>query len=68
MISRLNGGSVQTTYQKHENKNIREQDETLNVSSQGDTSHIEAIKASIEQGDYKLDLQALAEKIADELM
>lgn len=68
MISRLNGRTIQNAFQKFDDKNIDEQEASLNVSKQGDTSKIEAIKASIEQGDYKVDLQALAEKIADELM
>jgi len=68
MISRLNGRTIQNTYHKQDDKNISEQDEALSVSKQGDTTHIEAIKASIEQGDYKIDLQALAEKIADGLI
>jgi len=68
MISRINGGAIQNAYQKHEKQNTTEQQETINVSKQGDSSKVDAIKASIEQGEYKIDLQALAEKIADELM
>lgn len=68
MISRLNGRPMTNAFQKQDETNVNEQEGALNVSKQGDTSKIEAIKASIEQGDYKVDLQALAEKIADELM
>ena len=68
MISHINGGSIHNTYQKHESQNKTEQQETMSVSKQGDTTEIEAIKASIEEGKYKIDLQALAEKIADQLM
>ena len=38
------------------------------VSSQGDTSKIEQIKESLASGDYKVDLEALSKKIAEELL
>jgi len=35
---------------------------------QGDMSKVEKIKESLASGEYKVDLQALSEKIADELL
>ena len=64
MISRVNGTVAGSIYQES-TKNTQK---ATNVSKQGDTSRIEQIKAEIEKGEYRVDLQALAEKIADELM
>ncbi len=38
------------------------------ISSQGDKSKVDVIKESIESGTYQLDLQALSQKIAEELL
>jgi len=38
------------------------------IEKQGDTSKIEQLKSSIENGEYQLDLKALAKKIADEIL
>lgn len=67
MISQLNSSAVKSAYsnngeQKTENK------EDMNVSKQGDMSRVEKIKESLAAGEYKVDLQALSEKIADELL
>ncbi len=64
MISGVNSSVANATYQEA-TKNTQK---SSNVSKQGDTSKIEQIKAEIEKGEYRIDLQALAEKIADELM
>ncbi len=67
MISNLNSAAVHSTYQNSEIRN-RTQDGSQNISKQGDASKIESLKASIENGDYKINLDMLAEKIADELL
>jgi len=38
------------------------------VSQQGDKSKVERIKDAIANGEYKIDLDALSKKIADELL
>ena len=38
------------------------------VSKQGDKSKVEHIKDAIANGEYKIDLDALSKKIADELL
>lgn len=69
MISQVNSATARSVYQNAETQNRRDEKvEKTTVSQQGDTSKIEQIKASIENGEYKVDLEALAKKIADELM
>ncbi len=63
MISTIKGTAAGSLYQDA-TKNTQK---STTVSKQGDTSKIEQIKAEIEKGEYRIDLQALAEKIADEL-
>ena len=68
MISQANGSLVRNVYTNtlNETKNIKQASST--VSKQGDTSKVEQIKESIASGDYKIDLDALSKKIADELI
>jgi anti-sigma28 factor (negative regulator of flagellin synthesis) len=69
MISQTNSSSIRTAYANSfgEAKSTKVGTNTT-VSKQGDTSKIEQIKESIASGDYKLDLDALSQKIADELV
>lgn len=46
----------------------KEAPQKATVSKQGDMSKIERIKESLESGEYKINLQALSQKIADELL
>ncbi len=63
MISQVNAQAA-VLYQDA-NKNVQK---NSSVTKQGDTSRIDQIKAEIGRGEYRVDLKALAEKIADELM
>ncbi|MEA2110845.1 MAG: flagellar biosynthesis anti-sigma factor FlgM [Campylobacterota bacterium] len=67
MVSNINSGAVRSAFQ---NSDVRSRTEngSKNVSEQGDASKIESLKASIENGEYKINLEALAKKIADELL
>ncbi len=38
------------------------------ISSQGDTSRVDQIKNAMQSGEYKINLEALSQKIADELL
>ncbi len=67
MISSLNNSVVRTAYASTDNKEISKKD-TTNVSSQGNLSKVDQIKEALESGEYKINLQALSEKIADELL
>ena len=69
MISQVNSSAIRSAYASNfgESKDVGKKAETT-VSQQGDTSKIETIKESLEAGEYKINLQALSEKIAEELM
>ena len=69
MISQLNNTSVRSAYQSN-SSDVREANkkDSATVSKQGDTSKVDQIKEALEAGEYKIDLQALSEKIADELL
>ena len=67
MISRMNSEVVRSAYQnadQQKNEKVKEQ----KLSAQGDLSKVEQLKADIASGDYQVDLQALAERIADDLL
>ncbi len=68
MISNVNASVVRNTYQNSETQQKNDKKEAATVSKQGDMSKIDQIKESIEKGEYQVNLQALAEKIADELL
>jgi len=66
MISKLGPVAVQNTQKDSEVKEASKRPSTLD--KQGDTSKIEQIKSSIENGEYQLDLKALAQKIAEDIL
>ena len=67
MISQVNGTNVRTAYTANTVDN-KEANKASVISSQGDLSKVDQIKEALESGEYKLNLQALSEKIADELL
>ena len=69
MISQSNSSPVRATYASNlgESKGTKAGSNT-SVSKQGDTSKIEQIKESLASGEYKVDLDALSKKIAEELL
>jgi len=69
MISQTNSSAVRTAYANNfgETKGTKDA-KGATVSGQGDSSKIEQIKESLASGDYKVDLEALSKKIADELL
>jgi len=69
MISQSNSSSVRATYNSNliESKSTKGKANTT-VSKQGDTSKIDQIKESLASGEYKVDLEALSKKIAEELL
>jgi anti-sigma28 factor (negative regulator of flagellin synthesis) len=70
MISQVNSSGLARTYANNtvELKENQKSEKQTNVSKQGDMSKIEQIKESIESGNYQINLQALSEKIAQELL
>lgn len=67
MISHLNSSNVRNAYSNNlgEAKDIKK---ATTVSAQGDLSKVDQIKEALASGEYKVNLQALSEKIADELL
>ena len=68
MISRMNSEAVRSVYQNQDQQNKSEKSKEQKLSSQGDFSKVEQLKESIANGSYRVDIQALSEKIADELL
>ena len=71
MISQVNGAGVASAYANNSANKVQKgatQRAESTISSQGDKSKVDQIKESIESGTYKIDLQALSQKIAEELL
>jgi len=66
MISQTNSSAVRTAYANNFGETKEAKGAT--VKKQGDTSKIEQIKEALSSGEYKVDLEALSKKIADELL
>ena len=66
MISQTNSSAVRTAYANNFGETKEAKGAT--VTKQGDTSKIEQIKEALTSGEYKVDLEALSKKIADELL
>jgi len=69
MISQVNGSAVRSAFANSSggSKEVGKK-EVANITKQGDMSKVEQIKEALESGEYKINLQALSEKIADELL
>ena len=68
MITQTNSAMFRNAYSNNlsESRDIR--GKATNITKQGDTSKVEQIKDAISSGEYRIDLQALSEKIAEELL
>lgn len=67
MISSVNGSLLKATYQEPALKTKEQEKSTQSITKQGDTSRIEELKASIEKGEYRVNIEELAKRIAQEL-
>lgn len=67
MISSVKGSLLKATYQEPTVKTKEQEKPLPSISKQGDTSRIEELKNSIEKGEYRVDIEALAKRIAQEL-
>ena len=73
MISKMNSATVKSAYSNNSN-DVKQAGKAVSlkadasISTQGDMSKIDQIKSSIESGEYKINLTALSQKIADELL
>ncbi len=68
MISQINNAVVSSAFSNNGQSKVSSQKSVNSVSQQGDTSKVDQIKEAIESGEYKVNLEALSKKIADELM
>jgi len=69
MISGINSATVGSAYANsmNENKNIKA-NAKLTTANGGSENKIEKLKEAIDSGEYKIDLSALSQKMADELI
>jgi anti-sigma28 factor (negative regulator of flagellin synthesis) len=68
MVSSIKGSMIKGAYQDASMKTKEQQDRSAqSINKQGDTSRIEELKSSIEKGEYRVDIEALAKRIAHEL-
>lgn len=67
MISSLNSSLLRGAYQDVSIKPKEQEKMTQTVAKQGDISRVDELKASIENGEYRVDIEALAQRIAKAL-
>lgn len=68
MISQTNSSALRSAYANSftETKGTKQSGTTL--SKQGDLNRVDQLKESIASGDYKVDLETLSKRIAQELL
>lgn len=66
MITQLNSSTLSVVYPKKTNE-YKEIQPNAKLSKDN-TNRVEQLKSSIHAGEYKVDLQALSEKVADFLL
>jgi len=67
MISQTNSSAIRTAYQS-KTAESKEAKQSTPVTKQGDMSKVEQLKESIDSGEYRVNIQALSEKMADSLL
>ncbi|MGZ5208562.1 MAG: flagellar biosynthesis anti-sigma factor FlgM [Sulfuricurvum sp.] len=67
MISSMKGSFSRGIYQEQAPRAKEQEKSSQLLNKQGDTSRIEELKSSIENGTYRVDIEALAKRIAQEL-
>ena len=67
MISQLGNSAVLNAYSNN-SRDSKDVTQKTAISKQGDMSKVERIKDSLESGEYNMNLQALSQKIAQELL
>ena len=68
MISGVNSSVVGNTYANNMTDKEIKPNAKLATSKDGSANKIEKLKEAIDSGEYKIDLSALSEKMADELL
>lgn len=67
MISSVNSSLIRGAYQDNSVKTKEQEKSMQSINKQGDTSRIDELKASIDKGEYRVNIEALAKRIAQEL-
>jgi len=67
MIASVNNPLARGAYQEVSIKSKEQNKPAQPIMKQGDTSRIEELKASYEKGEYRVDIESLAKRIAQEL-
>lgn len=68
MISQVNSAAVNSAYQNSNQELKNNLKKTQEMNKQADMSKTEKLKTAIESGEYKVNLESLSKRIADELM
>lgn len=68
MISQLNSAGIKTAYQNGNTEPKANAKKTQEMNKEADMSKVDTLKESIQSGQYKVNLEALSKRIADELM
>ncbi|EQB40180.1 anti-sigma-28 factor flgm family protein [Sulfurimonas hongkongensis] len=68
MISQLNSSAIRSLHASNFGESKEAGKTNTNITKQGDTSKIERIKEAIDSGEYKINLEELSKKIAQELL
>jgi len=68
MISQVNSAAIRTAYYNNNGESKEVSQKSTTVSKQGDTSKVDQIKEALESGEYKVNIEALSKKIAEELL
>jgi len=66
MISQTNNSALRAAYPNKASE--AKEPKQAAVSTQSETSKVEKLKESIDSGEYKVDIQALSEKMAESLL
>ncbi len=67
MISQTNSSVIAAAY-PNKASDVKEQKQTQTVSSHGEAKKVDELKKSIDSGEYKVDIEALSQKMADSLL
>ena len=68
MISSINNATIRGAYQDSNLKTKEQEKSTQTITKQGDTSRVDELKASLDNGTYRVDIETLAKRIAQELV
>ena len=67
MISQTNSSVVHAAYQSKTSES-KEAKQSASVAKEADTSKLDQLKESINSGEYKVNIQAVSQKMVDSLL